>query len=281
MRRPCSGWATPTSVAERPPLWPVFVAYVGAFAAIVVFSILAIGTVRTLYPDLPESAVFESLPGLLALAVASSTGLLLTVLLVDRGASLARLRLLPGRETGGTLAVMVIGMLALAQLLDSLTMLAGLGQHGTMVAIRRALAQAVGPDLFLAVLVIGVLAGSAEEIFFRGYMQTRLGERLPPAAAVVVAGACFGLLHFDLLHGFLAFALGLYLGWITELAGSALPAMACHVINNALFTMLTALWGTLEGFSLNAGLVAVSGLVFTACVVWLRQSDPRRSPVPR
>ena len=96
-----------------------------------------------------------------------------------------------------------------------------------------------------------------------------------------VATPLFAVLHSDLLHGVLAFALGLYLGWITELAGSALPAMACHVINNSLFTMLTALWGTLEGFSLNAGLVAVCGLVFTACVVWLRQSDPRRSPVPR
>jgi uncharacterized protein len=264
-------------LAERPPIWPVFVAYVGAFAAIVILSVLAIGTIRAMYPDLPESAVFESLPGLLAGGIASSTGLLLTVLLVDRGASLARLRLMPGRETGRTLAVMVIGMLALAQLLDSLTMLAGLGQHGTLVSIRRALAQAVGPDLFAAVLVIGVLAGSAEEIFFRAYMQTRLGERFPPAAAVLVASACFGILHFEWLHALLAFALGLYLGWITELAGSALPAMACHVINNALFTILTALWGTLEGFGLNAGLVAVCGLVFTACVVWLRQSDPRSS----
>jgi membrane protease YdiL (CAAX protease family) len=259
----------------------VFVAYVGAFAAIVVFSIFALGVVHAMYPDLPEWAVFESLPGLLALAIASSTGLLLTVLLVDRETSLARLRLLPGRETGWTLVVMVIGMLALAQLLDSLAMLARLGQHGPMATIRRALAQAMGPDLFLAVLVIGVLAGSAEEIFFRGYMQTRLGERFPPVAAVLVAAACFGTLHFDWLHGFLAFALGLYLGWITELAGSALPAMACHIINNALFTILTALCGALEGFSLNAGLVAICGLVFTACLVWLRQSDPRRTPVPR
>jgi len=40
--------------------------------------------------------------------------------------------------------------------------------------------------------------------------------------------------------------LGVYLGWLTELTGSALPAVVCHVINNALFTMLTALWGTLD-----------------------------------
>ena len=261
-------------MAERPPLWPVFVAYVGAFAAIVVLSVLGAGVVRALYPDLPEQVVFEGLPGLLAGGIASSTGLLMTVLIASRGAPLAGLRLVPGRETGRTLVIMVIGMLALGQMLDSLTMLAGLGQQGTMVVIRRALAAAVGPDLFLAVVVIGVLAGTAEEAFFRAYMQTRLGERLPPAAAVVIASMCFGVLHLEWLHAGLAFALGLYLGWITELAGSALPAVACHVINNTLFTILTALWGTLEGFGLNAGLATVSGLAFAGCVLWLHRRRP-------
>jgi len=140
--------------------------------------------------------------------------------------------------------------------------------------IRRALAGAVGPDLFLAVVVIGVLAGTAEEAFFRAYMQTRLGERLPPAAAVVIASMCFGVLHLEWLHAGQAFALGLYLGWITELAGSALPAVACHVINNTLFTILTAQWGTLEGFGLNAGLATVSGLAFAGCVLWLHRRRP-------
>ena len=73
----------------------------------------------------------------------------------------------------------VVGMLALGQTLDSLTELAGLAQHGNMAMIRSALAQVAGPDLFLAVLIVGVMAGSAEEIFFRGYMQTRLAQRLP------------------------------------------------------------------------------------------------------
>ena len=261
-------------MAERPPLWPVFVAYVGAFAAIVVLSGLGAGVVRVLYPDLPEQVVFEGLPDLLAGGIASSTGLLMTVLVASRGAPLAGLRLVPGRETGRTLVIMAIGTLALGQMLDSLIMLAGLGQQGTMVVIRRALAGAAGPDLFLAVVVIGVLAGTAEEAFFRGYMQTRLGERLRPAAAVVIASTCFGVLHLEWLHAGLAFALGLYLGWITELAGSALPAVVCHVINNALFTILTALWGTLEGFGLNAGLATVSGLAFVGCVLWLHRRGP-------
>src|SRR2546430_15037446 len=84
--------------------------------------------------------------------------------------------------------------------LDSLATLAGLGDKGTMAAIRSALAAAVGPELFLAVLVIGVLAGSAEELFFRGYMQTRLGQRLPPAVAVLVTSVAFGVLHLEWVH---------------------------------------------------------------------------------
>ena len=37
-------------MADRPPLWPIFVAYVGAFAAIVALSLIAGGIVRVLNP---------------------------------------------------------------------------------------------------------------------------------------------------------------------------------------------------------------------------------------
>src|SRR5256886_12911355 len=54
------------------------------------------------------------------------------------------LRLVPGWETGRALAVMVVGMLALGQSLDSLTMLTGLGDKGTLAAMRGALADEIG-----------------------------------------------------------------------------------------------------------------------------------------
>jgi hypothetical protein len=167
---------------------------------------------------------------------------------------------------------MTLGTLALGQTLDSLVTLVGLAQHGSMVTIRRALAEAVGPDLLLAVLVVGLVAGTAEEAFFRGYMQTRLAQRLPRAAAIAITAFCFGLFHMDWLHGLLALALGLYLGWITELTGSALPAVVCHVINNALFTILTASLGMIEGFRINVALGIGGTLVFAGCVAWLHVS---------
>src|SRR5438128_1409199 len=186
----------------------------------------------------------------------------------------ASLRLMPGSETGRTLLLMSLGTLALGKTLDSLTALAGLAQRGNMLMIRQALAQAVGPDLFLAVIIVGVVAGTAEEMFFRGYMQTRLVQRLPRVAAVGITAFCFGVFHLDWLHGLLALALGLYLGWITELTGSALPAVVCHVINNALFTILTASWSAVGGAGLNIALAAVGALVFAGCVIWMRLARP-------
>ena len=260
------------ALTDRPRLWPVFLSCLAAFVAIVAFSLVAGAIVRELYPDLSGRAAFEGLPGLLALTIASSAGFILTALIASGGGTPTALRLTPGTESGRALLVMTVGTLALGQTLDSLVTLVGLAQHGSMVTIRRALAEAVGPDLLLAVLVVGLVAGTAEETFFRGYMQTRLAQRLPRAAAIAITAFSFGLFHMDWLHGLLALALGLYLGWITELTGSALPAVVCHVINNALFTILTASLGMIEGFRINVALGIGGTLVFAGCVAWLHVS---------
>jgi len=262
---------------ERPRLWPVVLSCVAAFVTIVAFSFVAVAVVRSLYPDLPDRAALESLPGLLAGSIASSVAFVLTALIASGSAAPAALRLVPGRETGRTLLLAIVGMLALGQTLDSLIVLAGLAQHGNILLIRQALAQATGPDLFLAVLVVGVLAGSAEEIFFRGYMQSRLVQRLPRGVAVLVTAFCFGVFHLDWLHGLLALILGVYLGWLTELTGSALPAVVCHVVNNALFTILTASWGAVEGLQVNVALGAAAAVVFAATVLILRTA-PAAAP---
>jgi membrane protease YdiL (CAAX protease family) len=262
--------APPTATGSR--VWPVFAAWLLAFIAIVIFSALAAALLASMYPDVPPLTLLRELPGLLGGAVASSLALMLTLLLVNRGFEPARLRLRPGRESGPDLALMILGMLALGQALDSLTVLVGLGRHGALWDARRTLAGVAGEELFLAVLIIGPLAGTAEEVFFRGFMQTRLGERWPTRWAVVAASACFAIMHLEWLHALLAFVLGLYLGFITELTGSALPAVASHVVNNMLFTLTTALGGTTLAFWPNVGMLVVGGLVFVGCVMQLRRA---------
>lgn len=253
-------------------MWPVFAAWLLAFVAIVIFSAFAAAILASLYPEIPPAALLRELPGLLAGATASSLALMLTLFLTSRSFHPAQLRLLPGRETGRDLVVMILGMLALGQALDSLTVLVGLGRHGALWDARRTLAGIAGEELFVAVLVIGPVAGAAEELFFRGFMQTRLRERWPPRWAVVATAACFAIMHIEWLHALLAFALGLYLGFITELAGSALPAVASHVVNNMLFTLATALGGTVLAFWPNVVLLVIGAAVFGGCVLQMRRT---------
>lgn len=263
---------------SEPRVWPVFVAYVLAAFSIVSFSLVAMIMLRAAFPEMSEREVFDGLPGLLAGGTAASMALIVTLLIAARPVDVVRLRLVPGHETGDQLIAMILGTLALGQALDSATMLAGFGNRGAMAAIRRALEGAAGPDLFAAVVVIGVLAGSAEEVFFRGYMQTRLRERWGPVLAVAVTAVAFSLLHLEWIHAALALVLGLWLGFVTERAGSALPAVAAHVVNNAVFTVLTATLGTLQDRVLNMALLTGSAVIFFGCAFWIwRLSAPADS----
>jgi membrane protease YdiL (CAAX protease family) len=252
---------------DAPRTWPVFAAYLLAFVAIVAFSIVAADLVRVLFPDVPEEELWSALPGLLAGGLASSTALLVTVLIVARPLDAGRLRLRPGRENGLDLALIVLGTVALGQCLDSLVTLAGLAERGALAVIRRALEGAAGPALIAAVVVIGPVAGASEEIFFRGYMQTSLGRRWPAPVAVAATALAFGLLHLEWVHALLALVLGIWLGVVTERTQSALPAVTAHVANNALFTLVTATGNATLAFWPNVVLGGVAAAVFAAALV--------------
>lgn len=258
----------------------VFATYVAAVAGIFAVSGVAIVALVSAYPDVPEETLLRSLPALLAGSVAASTALLLTIVVVVRPLEPGTLRLRPGWESGRALGMMVLGMLALGQSLDSLTMLAGLGDRGAMATIRSVLQQAGGADLFGAVLVIGVLAGTAEEIFFRGYMQTRLRARWSAPVAVAATSFCFSILHIDPsgIHVVLAFALSAYLGFVAELTGSVLPAILCHVVNNVVYTLQTALGGTVTDTGANLVLAIAGTVLFVAIIRWLRAARPPPTP---
>ena len=260
--------------------WIVFVVYFTAVVLIVFVSGLALLTLRAWSPDISDRDLAESLSGLLAGSLASSAALLLTVILAERPLEPARLGLVPGRETGRALGVMVVGMLALGQTLDSAAQLVGFRNVGTMVMVRRALEGALGPELVGAILVIGVVAGTAEEVFFRGVMQRRLRFFWRPFPAIVVTSAAFAALHVD-AHGvyvILAFALSLYLGFVVEQARSTLPAVVCHIVNNVVFTLQVALgWSALSD-RLNLALGIGGTAVFLGCVAWLRRSPVAGPP---
>ena len=96
-----------------------------------------------------------------------------------------------------------------------------------------------GPGLtsLKLVMIVGavILAPVAEEIFFRGLLQTLIlrGLRIP-AVAIIVASLLFASMHSPWPMQPPIFVLSLALGWTYYRSGSLLPAIFMHIGFNAI-----------------------------------------------
>ena len=276
------------TATARPRVWPVFAGFAGAIVVLQVASAAVFGAwawatmapaggAHALVARLEE--LTASAPGLAVAAVISATGLGGVALL---GALLSpepwrqRVRLTTAGVTAGRVALVVVGVLAVSQALDSCVVLLGLQRFGALDHINRILSRASGGMLALLTIAVALGPGLAEELFFRGYMQTRLVRRYGPALALAVTAACFGLLHFDLVHTPVAAVLGVFLGWATERTGTIVPAMVAHVVNN-LVAVLTARFH-LPGSAAAQAAILAGMLVVVALAVVALSRGPARAP---
>jgi membrane protease YdiL (CAAX protease family) len=104
------------------------------------------------------------------------------------------------------------------------------------------------PTVVLLLIMASIVAGVTEEAGFRGYMQGPIERRYGLAAAILVNGAMFGLLHFSnhpaavvpMLPYYIAVA-AVY-GGIVWATNSILPSLVLHAGGDV--WSLTRLWGT-------------------------------------
>ena len=102
-----------------------------------------------------------------------------------------------------------------------------------------------------------------EELFFRGFVQRGLEERLRPGVAIVVASVAFALWHVDPFQALPAFAIGLWLGVVAYACGSVWPAILGHFQMNLMLVLVRLLWA--RGTSPVAGdVLAIAWLVVSA-----------------
>jgi membrane protease YdiL (CAAX protease family) len=262
------------TVTNRSRLWPVFAGFAGAIVAMQVVSavVFTAWAWATMAPGGGSNALVARLteltatvPGLAVAAMISATVLGAVALL---GALLSpepwrrRLRLTTAGATAGRVALVVVGVLAVSHALDSCIVLLGLQRFGALDHLNRVMARASGGMLALLALAVALGPGVAEELFFRGYMQTRLVQRLGTASAIAATAACFGLIHFDLVHTPVAAILGVFLGWATERTGSIVPAMVAHVVNNLVAVVTARLH--LPGSAAAQGAILAGMLILVA-----------------
>jgi membrane protease YdiL (CAAX protease family) len=280
----------PSPPSRRPRVWTVWLVLVTALLAS-----LAAATV-VLY----AAAIWQSgwgillsgrrMSGALLEVSESPAGILSTVfatMVVFSGAAVTaafvspvpwreRLRLRAARISPFGLLLHVAGVLTIGVVFGALLSLGVLPESPALAGLGEFVAGLSGATLAAAVVVIGIAPGIAEELLFRGYIQTRFCQRWGVGWGILWTSVLFGVMHLDLIHGLFAFGLGIYLGYLTEWTGSIVPAMVCHAVNNTISTLRTA-WG-LDVEGREANLVAlVVGLAFLAFCVWHLRAVVKRT----
>jgi membrane protease YdiL (CAAX protease family) len=286
----------PSPTAPRPRVWTVFVAYtafmvsylaMGAGLAIVFLVRSGIDLSNQDQLDRVIESLARSFP-VLAGSFAGTMALLLLYTLLGARLSPApwRARLSWGPWRGGW---RLLGLALVAGLALSIT-------EGTLVAmlwprhdwswskVALSLSALSGPQFALIATLIGVVGPVAEELFFRGYMQTRLRQRYGRWPAILVTAALFGVYHLDPTHIVTAALLGVLIGWVADASGSIVPAVGMHIFNNVV-AVLSSRASPDEQRGVTPGTVAVTaaaGLVFVACVVLARRrlDRGREAPLP-
>jgi membrane protease YdiL (CAAX protease family) len=83
----------------------------------------------------------------------------------------------------------------------------------------------------LQLLAISLVAGIAEEAFFRGAVQGSLADRVNVILALVSASALFGALHLlTWTYAIIAAFIGAYLGLLWIWTGNLLTPMVTHAV---------------------------------------------------
>lgn len=92
--------------------------------------------------------------------------------------------------------------------------------------------------LFLLLLFAGVTP-FVQEFVFRGLVYTCLRSRFRPFGSALLATACFGLYHGELIQRTYAFCMGLILGLSMELSGNLKLPWLLHGLANGLSLVLS------------------------------------------
>ncbi|MET0552013.1 MAG: type II CAAX endopeptidase family protein [Vicinamibacteria bacterium] len=276
---------------RRPAAWPVLLTFVVLLFAIQVAGALVLAAWA--YLSLPAGNA-AAVPAQIQVLISTPVGLSVVVLMsavplilvavvggLASGEPLAdRLRTRVRGVRWGLVPLAVLGLAALSHGLNSLIQLSGLADQGTLRLMGDVIASARGWELLLLGAVLALGAGTAEELFFRGFLQQRLSRRFTPRTGVLVAAVCFGLMHADWVQGPAAALLGLYLGWVVERAGSVVPAMVAHAVNNSI-AVFAARWELPESTAIHVAVLLASLLLGTVLVLaqeraYRRASSPIR-----
>ena len=98
-------------------------------------------------------------------------------------------------------------------------------------------------SLMVNLMLVAVVPGICEEVFFRGYIQQRAERSWGVAWGIAFSGVIFGVFHLRLTEALPLCALGLYMAYLVWCTGSIWVPITVHFINNAAALVLGRISG--------------------------------------
>ena len=99
-------------------------------------------------------------------------------------------------------------------------------------------------DLVIAILIIAIIPGFAEEYFFRGLVQAQLENVLKNHHyAILVSAFLFSLMHFQFYGLVPRMALGILFGYLFVWSKNIWYPIIAHMVNNSIVILSAYFWG--------------------------------------
>lgn len=143
------------------------------------------------------------------------------------------------------------------------------------------LGQSTVGSLVISLLIVGVLAGVSEELFFRGALQRIfMSCRMNTHVAVWLTAFVFSAFHLQFFGFFPRLLLGAYFGYLFYWSKSLWLPIAMHVFNNSM--VICVMWHdramgdmarqseSLNDWGADSAMLIIDSVLFTAFIlVWL------------
>lgn len=120
--------------------------------------------------------------------------------------------------------------------------------------------------LLSGVLIVGILTGFSEELFFRGTLQQMGASRGAVHTSIWVTALVFSAFHMQAFGFFPRFLLGAWFGYLLYWTGSIYVPAFAHALNNSVVVVCTWIFPNEEAFDTGMIGVAETGFPMAAFV---------------
>jgi len=146
---------------------------------------------------------------------------------------------------------------------------------GSFTAMEKTLSFIGVNNVFISILVVGIVAPFAEEFLFRGMIFKTLSKSMSIPAVIIIQGVLFGIYHMNLVQGLYATFLGILFGYVTFKTKSLWPAIIMHMVNNTVATIAPLILGeSFETLSSFIILLIIGFIITVVGTVLIKRNNP-------